>query len=229
MHMFFSTAARTLLAIQEMGVDNVGIVLDLGHSLFAKETPADAVQLVRAAASWSASRSTTTGASGTTTCGRLGPPDRDARVLARAAPDRLERADPARPVPVPRGPGRGGARQHPHDPRLDARSTASISTRSRRQERQDALAAQRLVLDLLLGARRRPQARERSTHVDTTRSSGCARSPAIRRRDLQMVYGAKLATSAATSRPPTSWPRSTSACCASTPSGPTTRSATASS
>ena len=44
--MFFSTAARTLLAIEDMGVDNVGIVLDLGHSLFAKETPADVVQLV---------------------------------------------------------------------------------------------------------------------------------------------------------------------------------------
>jgi xylose isomerase len=45
-HMLFSTAARTLLAIQEMNVDNVGIVLDLGHSLFAKETPAESVQLV---------------------------------------------------------------------------------------------------------------------------------------------------------------------------------------
>jgi xylose isomerase len=45
-HMLFSTAARTLLAIQDMGVDNVGIVLDLGHSLFAKETPADVLQLV---------------------------------------------------------------------------------------------------------------------------------------------------------------------------------------
>ncbi len=45
-HMFFSTAARTLLAIEEMGVDNVGIVLDLGHSFFAKETPADVLQLV---------------------------------------------------------------------------------------------------------------------------------------------------------------------------------------
>ncbi|MEO8285289.1 MAG: TIM barrel protein [Chloroflexota bacterium] len=44
--LFFSTSARTLLAIQDMGVDNVGIVLDLGHSLFAKETPADVVQMV---------------------------------------------------------------------------------------------------------------------------------------------------------------------------------------
>ena len=45
-HITFSTAARTLLAIQEMGVSNVGIVLDFGHSLFAKETPADVLQLV---------------------------------------------------------------------------------------------------------------------------------------------------------------------------------------
>jgi len=45
-HMTFSTAARTLLAIEDMGVDNVGIVMDLGHSLFAKETPAEALQLI---------------------------------------------------------------------------------------------------------------------------------------------------------------------------------------
>jgi xylose isomerase len=45
-HMFFGSAARTLLAIEDMGVDNVGILLDLGHSLFAKETPADVVQVV---------------------------------------------------------------------------------------------------------------------------------------------------------------------------------------
>jgi xylose isomerase len=44
--MFFGTAARTLLAIEDMGVDNVGIVLDLGHSFFAKETPADVLHLV---------------------------------------------------------------------------------------------------------------------------------------------------------------------------------------
>ena len=40
------TAARTLLAIEDMGVYNVGIVLDLGHSFFAKETPADVLQMV---------------------------------------------------------------------------------------------------------------------------------------------------------------------------------------
>lgn len=45
-HMLFSTAARTLLAIEDMRVDNVGVVMDLGHSLYAKETPADALRLV---------------------------------------------------------------------------------------------------------------------------------------------------------------------------------------
>src|SRR6476660_433424 len=44
--MFFNSAARTLLAIEDMGVDNVGILMDLGHSLFAKETPAEVVHLV---------------------------------------------------------------------------------------------------------------------------------------------------------------------------------------
>ena len=44
-HMTFANAATTLLAIQDMGVDNVGLVVDLGHSFFAKETPADILQL----------------------------------------------------------------------------------------------------------------------------------------------------------------------------------------
>jgi len=48
-HMSFSTAARTLLGIQSLGRDDVGIVVDLGHSLFAKEAPADVVSLVHEA------------------------------------------------------------------------------------------------------------------------------------------------------------------------------------
>jgi xylose isomerase len=44
-HMFFCNVANTVLAIKEMEVENVGIVFDLGHSLFAKETPAEALQL----------------------------------------------------------------------------------------------------------------------------------------------------------------------------------------
>jgi xylose isomerase len=45
-HIVFSDAARTLLAIDEIGLDNVGILLDVGHSLYAGESPADAVQLI---------------------------------------------------------------------------------------------------------------------------------------------------------------------------------------
>jgi xylose isomerase len=45
-HIIFSTAARTLVGIMEMGVDNVGIVYDMGHSLAARETPADVIQLI---------------------------------------------------------------------------------------------------------------------------------------------------------------------------------------
>jgi xylose isomerase len=45
-HMFFENASKTLLAIQDMGVDNVGVVMDVGHSFFAKETPAEIIQLL---------------------------------------------------------------------------------------------------------------------------------------------------------------------------------------
>jgi xylose isomerase len=45
-HMSFSTAARTLLGIERIGRDDIGIVVDLGHSLFARETPADVLELI---------------------------------------------------------------------------------------------------------------------------------------------------------------------------------------
>ena len=44
--LFWSTAAATLLAIEDMAVDNVGIVIDFGHSLFAKENPAESLSLI---------------------------------------------------------------------------------------------------------------------------------------------------------------------------------------
>lgn len=44
-HMFFSDAARTLLAIGDIGLDNVGILLDFGHSLYGGESPAAAAEL----------------------------------------------------------------------------------------------------------------------------------------------------------------------------------------
>lgn len=45
-HLFWSTAAQSVLAIHDMGVDNVGIVVDFGHSMLAKENPSDALHLV---------------------------------------------------------------------------------------------------------------------------------------------------------------------------------------
>jgi xylose isomerase len=44
-HMTYDSVARTLLGIEKMGVPNVGILLDFGHSLYGGESPADAAQL----------------------------------------------------------------------------------------------------------------------------------------------------------------------------------------
>ncbi|MBD8679493.1 sugar phosphate isomerase/epimerase family protein [Sphingomonas sp. CFBP 13720] len=44
-HMSFDSVARTLLGIERMGLPNVGILLDFGHSLYGGESPADAAQL----------------------------------------------------------------------------------------------------------------------------------------------------------------------------------------
>ena len=41
-----ATASRTLLAIEQMKLDNVGIVMDFGHSLLGHETPAEELQLI---------------------------------------------------------------------------------------------------------------------------------------------------------------------------------------
>lgn len=43
--MTFSTVARTLLAIEDIGAENVGILLDFGHSLYGGESPAEAAQM----------------------------------------------------------------------------------------------------------------------------------------------------------------------------------------
>jgi xylose isomerase len=45
-HISLATAARTLVGIQQLDREDVGIVVDLGHSIFAKETPADVLSLV---------------------------------------------------------------------------------------------------------------------------------------------------------------------------------------
>ncbi|MEV4473109.1 MULTISPECIES: sugar phosphate isomerase/epimerase family protein [Nonomuraea] len=41
----FPGVARTLLGIERIGLPNLGILLDFGHSLYGQETPADAAQL----------------------------------------------------------------------------------------------------------------------------------------------------------------------------------------
>ncbi|WP_262402176.1 sugar phosphate isomerase/epimerase [Actinomadura sp. CNU-125] len=43
--MVLSSVARTLLAIDDMGVGNVGVLLDFGHSLFGGETPAESARM----------------------------------------------------------------------------------------------------------------------------------------------------------------------------------------
>lgn len=44
--MLWDSAARTILGIQELGLDNVGVLLDFGHSLYGGESPADAAQML---------------------------------------------------------------------------------------------------------------------------------------------------------------------------------------
>ncbi|MGH1502720.1 MAG: sugar phosphate isomerase/epimerase family protein [Acidimicrobiales bacterium] len=46
LHMLLANAATTLLAIDEIGEDNLGVVMDFGHSLFAKEAPAAALKAI---------------------------------------------------------------------------------------------------------------------------------------------------------------------------------------
>ena len=44
--MTLANAPKTLLAIQETGCDNLGIVMDFGHSLMAGEAPTESLQLI---------------------------------------------------------------------------------------------------------------------------------------------------------------------------------------
>ena len=43
--MSFNSVARTLLGIEKIGLPNIGILLDFGHSLYGGKSPADAAQL----------------------------------------------------------------------------------------------------------------------------------------------------------------------------------------
>ena len=44
--MTWDSAARSILGIQEIGLDNVGVLLDFGHALYGGESPADSAQLL---------------------------------------------------------------------------------------------------------------------------------------------------------------------------------------
>lgn len=52
-HMFWNSAPKTILGIQQIGLDNVGVLLDFGHALFGGESPAEAAQqLIDAGLLW---------------------------------------------------------------------------------------------------------------------------------------------------------------------------------
>ena len=153
-HISLATAARTLVGIQQLDRDDVGIVVDLGHSIFAKETPADVLSLVHG-------------------LGRLFTIevndnwrewDDDLAVGSVHLIETLEFFNEVRkigwdePILLDQFPFR-------EDPVEAARSSIQtirqldaaldrldLEALADAQQRQDALGAQRLVLDLLLGA-----------------------------------------------------------------------------
>ncbi|MGI6113727.1 MAG: sugar phosphate isomerase/epimerase family protein [Mahellales bacterium] len=45
-HQYIATVGKSLLLVQEINLPNLGVVLDLGHSLFAGENPAESVALL---------------------------------------------------------------------------------------------------------------------------------------------------------------------------------------
>ena len=100
--MVFSSCARTLLAIEEMDRDNVGILLDFGHSLYGGESPAEAAKLALSRDRLFAIdvNDNFRGWDDDMVVG-LGPPAGDLRVLPRPAHRRLGGRVAARPVPVP--------------------------------------------------------------------------------------------------------------------------------
>ncbi len=43
---FVDTAAKALLLLNEVGIDEMGVTLDFGHSMYGNENPAEAVSLL---------------------------------------------------------------------------------------------------------------------------------------------------------------------------------------
>ena len=153
-HMSWSTAARTLVGIQQIGREDIGIVVDLGHSLFAKETPADALLARARPRSAVHDRGQRQLARvGRRHGGRLDPPDRDARVLPRGPP---ASAGTSRSCSTSSRSARIRSRRRATSIRtmraIERRSTGSTSTRSRTRRRGRTRSRRSASLtDLLLG------------------------------------------------------------------------------
>jgi xylose isomerase len=152
-HISLATAARTLVGIQQLDRDDVGIVVDLGHSIFAKETPADVLSLVHEHGKlftievndnwreWDDDL----------TVGSIHLIEtleffREVRKIGWDKPILLDQF-PFREDPVE------AARTSIQTMKLidGALDRLDVGALQEAQDRQDALAAQRLVLDLLLG------------------------------------------------------------------------------
>ena len=43
---FLDSAAKTLLLIKDIGISNLGITVDIGHSIYGNENPAEAISLI---------------------------------------------------------------------------------------------------------------------------------------------------------------------------------------
>jgi hypothetical protein len=89
---------------------------------------------------------------GRRSCRGLGAPDRDARVSPGSAQDRVGGGDSPRSVSVSGRSGRSREREHPQVRQLDTLlDRLDLEALQAAQARQDALATQRLVLDLFIG------------------------------------------------------------------------------
>jgi len=157
-HMFFSSAARTLLAIEDIGLDNVGVLIDFGHSMYGGESPAAAAELCLARGrlididlndnfrSWDDDM----------TVGSVHVVETLEFLLSlkRAGWDKPWKLDqfPFREDPVEAA--RASIRML--STLLDAVERIDAQQLAEARERQDALAAQALVFDVLFGALKRP-------------------------------------------------------------------------
>lgn len=152
-HMFFSDAARTLLAIEDIGLENVGVLIDFGHAMYGGESPAAAAELCIARNKLIDIdlNDNFRGWDDDMTVGSVHLPEtlEFIHTLRRAGWDKAWKLDqfPFRedPVEAARASIRMLTALHAVLDRIDEDAFAAA------RERQDALAAQRLIQDVLLG------------------------------------------------------------------------------